>query len=170
MGVDSTRRRAGAFLATGRPAVRAAVERFGAFGAAAVTLRPAFLGAAFLGAAFLSAAFLSATVRAALRGAARFFATLLVAALLFGALLLIALLLAALLLTALLFVAAEARRLAAATAGFRAAVFFFATRLGAAAAEVLLARFAAFFRPPVAEPFRFAITRSFRNVRNQQLP
>src|SRR6188508_2156001 len=115
MGVDSTRRRAAAFLATGRPAVRAAVERFGAFGAAAVTLRPAFLGAAFLGAAFLSAAFLSATVRAALRGAARFFATLLVAALLFGALLLIALLLAALLLTALLFVAAEARRLAAAT-------------------------------------------------------
>src|SRR6188472_2970303 len=86
MGVDSTRRRAGAFLATGRPAVRAAVERFGAFGAAAVTLRPAFLGAAFLGAAFLSA-----TVRAALRGAARFFATLLVAALLFAALLLIAL-------------------------------------------------------------------------------
>jgi len=160
MGVDSTRRRAGAFLATGRPAVRAAVERFGAFGAAAVTLRPAFLGAAFL-----SAAFLSATVRAALRGAARFFATLLVAALLFGALLLIALLL-----PALLFVAAEARRLAAATAGFRAAVCFFATRLRAAAAEVLLARFAAFFRPPVAEPFRFAITRSFRNVRNQQLP
>jgi len=165
MGVDSTRRRAGAFLATGRPAVRAAVERFGAFGAAAVTLRPAFLGAAFLGAAFLSAAFLSATVRAALRGAARFFATLLVAALLFAALLLIALLL-----PALLFVAAEARRLAAATAGFRAAVCFFATRLRAAAAEVLLARFAAFFRPPVAEPFRFAITRSFRNVRNQQLP
>jgi len=163
MGVDSTRRRAGAFLATGRPAVRAAVERFGAFGAAAVTLRPAFLGAAFLGAAFLSAAFLSATVRAALRGAARFFATLLVAALLFAALLLIALLL-----PALLFVAAEARRLAAATAGFRAAVCFFATRLRAA--EVLLARFAAFFRPPVAEPFRFAITRSFRNVRNQQLP
>jgi len=155
MGVDSTRRRAGAFLATGRPAVRAAVERFGAFGAAAVTLRPAFLGAAFL----------SATVRAALRGAARFFATLLVAALLFAALLLIALLL-----PALLFVAAEARRLAAATAGFRAAVCFFATRLRAAAAEVLLARFAAFFRPPVAEPFRFAITRSFRNVRNQQLP
>ena len=160
MGVDSTRRRAGAFLATGRPAVRAAVERFGAFGAAAVTVRPAFLGAAFL-----SAAFLSATVRAALRGAARFFATLLVAALLFAALLLIALLL-----PALLFVAAEARRLAAATAGFRAAVCFFATRLRAAAAEVLLARFAAFFRPPVAEPFRFAITRSFRNVRNQQLP
>jgi len=153
MGVDSTRRRAGAFLATGRPAVRAAVERFGAFGAAAVTVRPAFLGAAFL----------SATVRAALRGAARFFATLLVAALLFAALLLIALLL-----PALLFVAAEARRLAAATAGFRAAVCFFATRLRAA--EVLLARFAAFFRPPVAEPFRFAITRSFRNVRNQQLP
>ena len=79
-----------------------------------------------------------------------------------------ALLLIALLLPALLFVAAEARRLAAATAGFRAAVCFFATRLRAA--EVLLARFAAFFRPPVAEPFRFAITRSFRNVRNQQLP
>jgi hypothetical protein len=52
-------------------------------------------------------------------------------------------------------------RPAAAAAGFRAADFFFAPRFRAAA-EVLLAFFTAFFRPPVAEPFRFAITRSFR--------
>jgi hypothetical protein len=97
------------------------------------------------------------------------FAVLLFAVLLFAALLVTALRVTALLLTALLFVAVEALRLAATAAGFRAAVFFFATRVRAAA-EVLLARFAAFFRPPVAEPFRFAITRSFRNVRNQQLP
>jgi hypothetical protein len=55
---------------------------------------------------------------------------------------------------------------------FRAAAFrddaFFAARVRFAA-EVLLAGFAAFFRPPVAEPFRFAITRSFPNVRNQLL-
>ena len=54
-------------------------------------------------------------------------------------------------------------------AGFRAADFFFAPPFRAAA-EVLLAFFTAFFRPPVAEPFRFAITRSFRTPRNQQLP
>ena len=48
-----------------------------------------------------------------------------------------------------------------AAAGFRAADFFFAPRFRAAA-EVLLTFFTAFFRPPDAEPFRFAITRSFR--------
>jgi hypothetical protein len=51
--------------------------------------------------------------------------------------------------------------LAAAVAGLRTAAFFFAPAFRAAA-EVLLAFFTAFFRPPVAEPFRFAITRSFR--------
>jgi hypothetical protein len=50
-------------------------------------------------------------------------------------------------------------RPAAAAAGFRA---FFLAPPFRAAAEVLLAFFTAFFRLPVAEPFRFAITRSFR--------
>jgi hypothetical protein len=133
-----------------RVALAAATGRRTAFGAG-TALRAVFRTALFRAALFLGAAFLAvvrfsaALLGPALRGAARFFPVFPV------------------------FAVFPDLRLAAATDSFRAADFFFAPPFRAAA-EVLLARFTAFFRPPLAEPFRFAITRSFRNARNQQLP
>ena len=124
----------------------AATGRFAALGAATAlraVFRAVLLSAAFLVAVFLLAAFFGA----AARGATRFLPDLFPD----------------------FFADFPDLRLAATTDGRRAADFVFAPPFRAAA-EVLLARFTAFFRPPLAEPFRFAITRSFRNARNQQLP